>query len=425
MTATFSSLPNEVILQIWSHVLEPEDVESFALVSEKIYALAFRFIEEHKRLKAEYSIFFHDKTMRGSCAAEFLANILRNPRAALYVKNICINEWRDEWDSSATVAFKAASDCHSQYSEDTMRLIEGAVKSSVLIPESEITAWLSEIRLGDEGSVLALIISLIPNVRRFGLDFANDKGERLSQIIRAIGKSPGTTALSRLMYVQVGWDGTEWIDIELDWVKTFSSLKSVKAIKAWGVGQLHQKSESSFFLPSKWSNITSLQLHDCDIDHKHFAAYLQCLGALQIFSYTASPTNSHFDPFWLCTALGHAAHSLRKLHILSSGGTGRHMGSLARFTVLTELHTEYRMLLDDATELDGDKLIQMLPPSIEKVTLSHNDRYEVQSLENQITGLCRLKTTAGQRGYMLCHRLQQQTFSLHVLCRDFHGGESV
>lgn len=67
------------------------------------------------------------------------------------------------------------------------------------------------------------------------------------------------------------------------------------------------------------------------------------------------------------------------------------MGSLAGLKVLTELSTEYGMLLDYAAESESDKLTQMLPSSIEKVTLEHNDRYDIRSLQEHILGMCKLK----------------------------------
>ena len=48
MATAFSSLPTELITLIWSQVLEPKDVESFAVVSKRILAFACIFIEEHQ-----------------------------------------------------------------------------------------------------------------------------------------------------------------------------------------------------------------------------------------------------------------------------------------------------------------------------------------------------------------------------------------
>ena len=51
------------------------------------------------------------------------------------------------------------------------------------------------------------------------------------------------------------------------------------------------------------------------------------------------------------------------------------MGSLAGLNILTVLCIEYRMLLGYVTKVTDEKLVEMLPPSIEKVVLKHNIRY--------------------------------------------------
>lgn len=383
---SLSGLPTELISHIWSHVVQPKDVENFALMSRENYALGLKFIEEHQRLKKKYG-----DGVCGSPPAKFLAEILLNPRAALYVKKITIDGWRVKWDGPATLALHHARFCHMPYPEDTMQLFEEAVRTSAFIPESEGAGWVSEIGRGDESNILALIISLLPNVRRFMLIAVIDEGRRLSQMIRQIGKSPTATALSCLTDVELGWVDTEGVDIDFEWVEVFSSLKSVKDIKGWGVGQLDEESEYWSSLPPRWSNVTSLQLHCCEIEYNWLFIYLKCVRSLRNLSYTAAGRDSPFYPLPMCTALAHGTDSLETLHVSSSDGTGSHMGSLAELNVLTELSTEYRMLVDCSAEFDNDRSMQMLPPSIEKVLLEHNDRYDVRSLRRQIIGICKLK----------------------------------
>ena len=389
ITTALPGLPNEMVLDIWTHVLEPKDVESFALVSKNIHALGNRFIEEHQKLKKRFSFFSHREDSWGSPPADLLATILLNPRVALYVDEICIDRWKTRWDDPTTIK---PSECHLPYPEDTMRLFEAAVKTSAFIPsDSESVEWISEIRLGDEDNILALIMSLLPNLRKFSFKDVTAVGWRLSQMVYQIGKSPVTTALSRLTDVEIGWDDTDYIASDFGWVKKISPLKSVKEIKGWGIGQLNGMYDYWLPIPPKWSNVTSLHLHHCSIDDKKLAMYLQCVGNLQHFSYTAAREDSPFHPFWLCNTLAHAACSLQSLEISSGDGTGSHMGSLAGLKVLTELSTEYGMLLDYAAQSESDKLTQMLPSSIEKVTLEHNDHYDIRSLQEHILGMCKLK----------------------------------
>lgn len=392
MATTFYNLPNELLTLAWSHVVEPEDVESFALVSKRIYALAGKFLREHLRLKRRFSVLYyrHENNRRGSPPAAFLAEFLTYPRAALYVDQIWLEGYKTEWDHAANIPLNLATNYHLPYPNQTMQLFEEAVKTSAFIPESESAKWISEIRQGEERTVLALTITLLPNVRMFAVDNVPAGGYRLVEMIRRIGVTPNTTALSRLTKVRIGWTGVGFNDF--NWVLHFSSLKSVQSIQGMLVGQLDYGFEYSFTLPPRWSNVKNLRLDVCNIKKKQLFIYLECLNALEIFYYRAARQAKPYDPFWLCTALtAHAGHSLKTLQIVSADGTGSHMGSLAGLSVLTEVFTEYKMLLNYETGLRNDKLWEMLPPTIEKIVLKHNDRYDVRLLQCQISKMCEVK----------------------------------
>lgn len=392
MAAAFSSLPPELIVLLWSHVLEPRDVESFALVSRNIFALAGNFLQEHKRLKNQFSILWyeHEGPRRGSSPANFLVDLLTNPRAALYVEQIGIEGYKRKWDNAANIPLNMSTNYHLPYPPQTMQLFEEAVKTSAFIPDSEAAEWISEIRKGDERNILALTITLLPNVRLFGVDSVPAGGCRLAEMVRQIGLSQNSTALSRLTTVRVGWSDLGGNDF--NWVLHFSSLKTVKSIQGSLVSQSDTGMDYSFALPTPWSNVKSLDLDECSIKKKHLFIYLQCINALETVYYRAAGQAKPYDPFWLCTGLAaYAGHSLKTLQILSDDGTGSHMGSLAGLSVLTELRTEYSMLLNYETGLPPEKLMEMLPPSIEKVVLKHNDRYDLGLLQCQILEMCKLK----------------------------------
>ena len=53
--ARFSDLSPELIMELWEHILHPDDIDSFALVSKHTHATGRTFLEEHRRLKAQYS----------------------------------------------------------------------------------------------------------------------------------------------------------------------------------------------------------------------------------------------------------------------------------------------------------------------------------------------------------------------------------
>ena len=93
--AIVSDLPDDVVIEIWGYMYEPEDVESFALVPKGIYYLSTRFVRGHNHLKRQFSKMsverYHPEGPEGaSTAAELLNKIVLDPRSALYIRELQI-----------------------------------------------------------------------------------------------------------------------------------------------------------------------------------------------------------------------------------------------------------------------------------------------------------------------------------------------
>ena len=86
--AIFADLSPELIMGIWDCVINPDDIESFALVSKNIYSLGARDLKEHKYLKELYSVVRCDES--GRRPAMEVEILLLHPRIALYVREISI-----------------------------------------------------------------------------------------------------------------------------------------------------------------------------------------------------------------------------------------------------------------------------------------------------------------------------------------------
>ena len=105
--AIFSDLPNELVLCIWGYVIEPDDVESFALVSKRIYSLSSQFMNEHASLKRQYSKIWISYRQGNYEPADLLE------------KNFA--------GSSNCIVYQRPSDCHFQTP------VEGADQSAGLL----------------------------------------------------------------------------------------------------------------------------------------------------------------------------------------------------------------------------------------------------------------------------------------------------
>ena len=85
--ATFCDLPNELLLGIWVFIIDPKDVESFALVSKKTYSPSMSFLKEHAHLKRNFSR-ISVSLESGPSPAHLLQQISEHPRIGLYIYDL-------------------------------------------------------------------------------------------------------------------------------------------------------------------------------------------------------------------------------------------------------------------------------------------------------------------------------------------------
>ena len=139
--AKFSDLPNELIIEIWSHVLQPRDIENFASVSKMIRSLSGKTLLEHRKLTRQFSTFEIGGPNSRSYPAGLLKEILTNPRVALYIKHVFINYLHDNWESkekgvNTLMAFDPEAGengphyRHTPYADEDMELFKQAMKRS-------------------------------------------------------------------------------------------------------------------------------------------------------------------------------------------------------------------------------------------------------------------------------------------------------
>lgn len=216
--AILSDLPNELLIGIWGYVIEPEDVESFALISKRVYGLAKPFVEEHTRLKQQYSKI---RVQPGHPAADLLNEILLNPRIALYINELQTGIGRIlDMDNTP----------HITYSQDTMNLFTKAIRSCSFIAPSEVTDWVASMDSGDEDPILALIVMRLTKLKRLDL-FPGAKGRLLRTLDRMTQSSeacicPGSSVLSCVSDLRICHDG-------FDSDQLSRLLRSMKELKSF------------------------------------------------------------------------------------------------------------------------------------------------------------------------------------------------
>ena len=97
--AKFSDLPNELVVEIWSYIPQPRDIENFAFASKTIRTLAGKVLVKHRELTRGLSTFDIGNSKSRFSVAGLLKEILTNPRTALYIKTVTITHFHEVWES--------------------------------------------------------------------------------------------------------------------------------------------------------------------------------------------------------------------------------------------------------------------------------------------------------------------------------------
>ena len=386
----FTDFPNELIVEVWRQVLDPKSIENFALTNKTIYALGSDCIKEHNVLNSKSSSVIHYPSRLGiDCPAEMLKTWLQNPRSALYIRTVSIHGWRNEWEDPDNNEQAR----HRTYSEDFMDLCRQSIRNSPLNLGDGNVSWLNSLEAGNEGALFSLILTVFPNMQSLDLDHVYSADSLLLDTVKCIAESRGTECLSRLTEVQLLPGDIIKGREKFEWVRTFATLSSVKAIEAWDIGP-----ECDCFIPDypndgcigdrcgsddsydyfqrallpKASAVTHLTFINCVLNMKKLLAFLEGLQGLESFKYH-SPRGFSEPVEMVHALLANAKHTLRTLCLRSGGESMSYVVTLADFDVMEELEIGYDLLLDHR---GTNKVADMLPRSIKKIRLSRLYAYD-------------------------------------------------
>ena len=229
--ASFSSLPRELVENIWRYVEGPKEIRSFALVASGIYFQARGVLKEDLQLRA-CCLNVVSIRLSGSEPARLLKMVLLCPRIALYIESFTIDSWRSCWEQPG----RPQVGRHKRYKEATMEIFRNAMKLSPLVPRVNVGEWIFDMENGDEEPILALLITLLPNLtnlelRHSGLwSLHRDEGWLVTTIQR-ISRMANRSPLSQLATVSIQHLRVD-IPGDLRWVELFSALPSVRSVYA-------------------------------------------------------------------------------------------------------------------------------------------------------------------------------------------------
>ena len=180
-------LPNELLQEIARHILEPIDIENFALASKTTRAASDKILLKHRQLTYDFSNFSLRARNPNLSAKWLLKKIVTNPQVALYVKVLTITnarrsrkDRRDRFALSMAAELQAggiASDGHTLFTERDIEVFKQLVKRATRsYPLSEnVNRWFEQTHVienvedVDGVAALTLLILLLTNLQSVSL----------------------------------------------------------------------------------------------------------------------------------------------------------------------------------------------------------------------------------------------------------------
>ena len=225
--ASFSDLPNELVVEIWSHILQPKDIENFALASKTIRSLAGKILVDHRKLTRELSTFDTGGSKSRFSPAALLKEILTNPRVALYTKTVVIPGLFYRWESEEKgVNTLKASDPeagedesqyrHTPYAEEDMELFKQVMEKAkqffdfkhlrqcqtTTSAKYKIDHLRTIMEKGSERPIMVLLLLLFTNLKTVAIEYAG-ANDCFFDVLQYVSEGRGIPILKRLIKVKI------------------------------------------------------------------------------------------------------------------------------------------------------------------------------------------------------------------------------
>ena len=395
--ASFSDCPNEIISEIWTHMLELQDVENFAFVSKTVHLCAVPILRDIKKMKAESQIFrfWPYAPLRPIHLLEWL---LVNPRHPFYVRFFTIDSWHDAWTRpNDYLGFFEIP--HTPYVEKRMSFVKKAMRSSTYFRDNESEECITEIAKGDEDAIMALILWLLPNVDTIDIHGLGDPAPRFRTALRRLTETYNPRGRSPAVKVSFSqseaWGGMVYPSL-------VTSVPAVKEIFVWdSMFNRFTDNQPKVRLPK--SNVTKVFIVFGFIGLIWMSEFLSNIKALEEFSFNVSQIEegaSKLTPV-VPILLAHTRKSLHTL-VLRRDPDGyrswpclqkKFLNGLCEFECLRRLDVDSKFLIDFGSSKEKVQMAKQLPKSIETLTVQCQTTEGSSLIQNAVAQMVRMKKT--------------------------------
>lgn len=352
--ATLCTLPNELILETL-HQVSPLDIESFCAISPRVYSLAKPMLAEHRRLKRKYSDFTEKVEVFD---IERLVVFFENPRIARYVTNININNWLSSW-SDAIYWLVDPSNDHVSYLLSTL---EYAAQNASAIPKAERGDWVTAIREGNEGPLVALLLLHLPNLQSLTFrmyDYA--PCPQLYSVLQSVGMSGCGSHLTHLNHVHLGVANIQFGTFDPGQIASlllaFVRLPSLISLHVNNFPSTLDQSKFDEVVSTPSSTLTELRFIDSFVSETILSAIIQATCKLKSFVHSNHHHGIHLNKLFNCDVLSKvlsacASNTLENLTLRLYRITTSGIVCLDGYTVLRELHIDMDFSMSHSTTLE-------------------------------------------------------------------------
>jgi hypothetical protein len=159
-----SGLPNEILIHVLSFV-HPRDLESFVVISKRIYNLATDALREHKELKQKYRKVDDREPYT-------VLRLLKIPRICWYIQEIAIyaertsiSDWQHCFDGSPCSDPSDRSPQKFEVECEGLDQLCANLRESTIFSKREATEWMTMVKTGKDWPLKIFLLSLAPNLK--------------------------------------------------------------------------------------------------------------------------------------------------------------------------------------------------------------------------------------------------------------------
>ena len=364
----FSDLPNELVLEILRHV-PPRDLASACTITKSVSLLAAPILEEHRRLKQQFSPYPNVDI------SKLLVDTVATPRIAHYVRSLHVDY--------ATLELWKLHNFASGSDAESLQHVKTAIANIRILGMNEVDEWLQAFqdRTADH-LALALLLLVLPNLNSLHVTLFHGSTAFLSMTAQKLQNAPTGTYLPYLKHLSINcaWIGSimERSDI-LSFLISLLALPSLASCRIQCL-DIYDKdcAIESIKCPQKF-NITDLVFTGCNIEKNTLLELLGKTRSLELFQYNLFPSSAQsedasLDWYWLANGLScHSKHSLKRLRLQSNGQAYRDEKSWIRsirdLKVLQEIHIELPVFLKSDESIIRT-FQDILPASIREICIT-------------------------------------------------------